>query len=326
MSKRKTICKSTLPVVYLGSLLGLLLSLVLVAPLPVRAGNIASLQSDPLGEPVPETTNPIPEYIDVVYCTMQEVPLKMDLYVPTSGTGPYPVVVYLHHGSWSSGHKGLAASMPETPLLMEAGFIVASINYRLSPGFKFPAHIEDVKCAIRYLRATANKWNLDPNRIAAWGNSAGGHLAALAGLTNKADGWDVGQYLNQSSQVQAVVDMYGPTDLTDPAFASKAPKMLEDFFGLKKPKLSVIRAASPVYQVTKNAPPFFIIHGNLDDLVPWQQSRKLFNLLKNIGAKPRLTTVLNAGHGLTPVGAPDTTPTRSQVAQSVVNFLLNRLK
>jgi acetyl esterase/lipase len=216
--------------------------------------------------------------------------------------------------------------MPETPMLMDAGFIVASVNYRLSPEFKFPAHIEDVKCAIRYLRATAGKWNLDPNRIAAWGNSAGGHLAALAGLSNKADGWDVGQYLNKSSQVQAVVDMYGPTDLTDPAFASKAQRMLEILFGIKKPKLSVLRAASPFYQVTKAAPPFLIIHGNMDETVPWQQSRKLYNRLKFVGANPRFITVLYGGHGLTPIGEPETDPTRAQVAQSVVNFLLNRLK
>ena len=145
---------------------------------------------------------------DVTYCTQDGLAQAMDIYYPPSG-GPWSGLIFVHGGGWAEGDK---APLPVNPA--GAGYLVASINYRMYPAYRFPAMIEDVKCAIRYLRAHAAAYNLDPDRIALIGHSAGGHLAALAGLAGESAGWDTGPYLEQSSRVQAVVVMSGPTDLT----------------------------------------------------------------------------------------------------------------
>src|SRR5512140_2368186 len=146
---------------------------------------------------------------DVTYCTPGDRPQKMDLYFPGAG-GPWPVVAYVHGGGWRYGDKSEAGLLAAG--MTARGYLVASINYRLYPAGKFPDMIEDVKCAVRSLRAHAGQYNLDPARIAAVGISAGGHLVALLGTADKSAGWDVGEYLDQSSRVQAVVAMAAPTD------------------------------------------------------------------------------------------------------------------
>ena len=134
---------------------------------------------------------------------------------PTTLHGPAPAAVYVHGGSWISGNYDTGGFLINTigPALAAQGFVVVSVDYRLGPKARWPDQIVDVKCAIRYLRANATQLNIDPNEIGAWGQSAGGHLVALLGTAGPRAGWDVGAYPDESSKVQAVVDMAGPSDL-----------------------------------------------------------------------------------------------------------------
>src|SRR5712692_6733292 len=144
-------------------------------------------------------------------CTVGRVALTMNVWLPQGGTTPHPLAVMVHGGGWEHGDAGPSnrLSLVESGLVGK-GFVVASVNYRLAPQYVWPAQIEDVKCAIRYLRASAATYGIDPTRIGVWGGSAGGHLVAMLGTAGPSAGYDVGQYLDQSSAVQAVVDEWGP--------------------------------------------------------------------------------------------------------------------
>ncbi len=260
---------------------------------------------------------------NVTYCTAGGEALKMDLFLPRPGNGPAPVVVYIHGGSWVGGDKfevGLAGNE-----LAKKGYVVASINYRLGPKHKWPAQIQDAKCAVRYLRASARQYNLDPHRIAAWGSSAGGHLAAMLGLTDASAGFDnSGQYLDQPSRVQAVVDMFGPTDLNayDPDRFSKG--IGQAVFGVTRDEpgaRELLRRASPVTYATNAAGvPFLILHGDKDSLVPLSQSQAFYDRLIAGGSQAELVVVKNGEHGFRPTGGP-IDPTTAQIRNRIDNFL-----
>ncbi|MEA2574555.1 MAG: hypothetical protein QOH93_1853 [Chloroflexia bacterium] len=259
---------------------------------------------------------------NVTYCTVGGEALKLDLFLPAPGSRPAPVVVYVHGGSWVGGDKfevGLAGDE-----LARKGYVVASINYRLGPKYKWPAQIQDAKCAVRYLRASAKQYNLDPNRIAAWGSSAGGHLAALLGLTDASAGFDnSGQYLDQSSRVQAVVDMFGPTDLNafDPDKFSKG--VGQAVFGVTRDQpeaRELLRRASPVtYAGSSPNVPFLILHGDKDSLVSLSQSQALYDRLIAGGAQAELVVVKNGEHGFRPTGGP-IDPTTGQIRTMIDSF------
>ncbi len=252
---------------------------------------------------------------DVTYCTPEGLPQRLDLYYPAQQNASWPAVVYLHGGGWTGGDKG--AVPPEVDALRNSGFLVASVNYRLAPAHPFPAMIEDVACAVRFLRANAPILNLDPTRIGAMGGSAGGHLAGLLGTADLAAGFHVGPLGDQSSRVQAVVDMWGPSDLTQP-FAGNLSSDASIFAGFD-PAL-----ASPITYVTPDDPPFLLVHGENDPLVPASQSERLYDALRQAGVQAELLLVRNAGHGLVPAGgSPD--PDRQEVVRRVVEFFSRQL-
>ncbi|MDI6695230.1 MAG: alpha/beta hydrolase [Anaerolineales bacterium] len=260
-----------------------------------------------------------PTQAGVTYCTMNGVELKMDLYYPPSGADSLlPVTVYVHGGGWSSGDKRDGAGALEIPVLQQAGFLVAAVNYRLAPQYLFPTMIEDVKCAIRSLRAHADEYNLDPNRIGAWGGSAGGHLVALLGTSDESAGFDVGEYLEYSSRLQAVVDMFGPADFAVP-FAGGYKKAASVFRGFD------VALASPITYITADDPPFLILHGDLDRLVPLDQSQRLLAALQTAGVPAELVVVKNAGHGFKPMNG-QISPSRREIMQKVVQFFEEILK
>ena len=199
------------------------------------------------------------------------------------------------------------------------GYLVVSINYRLYPAAQFPAMIQDVKCAVRSLRANAVQYNLDPNRIGAFGVSAGGHLAALLGTTDASVGWDVGEYLDQSSRVQAIIAMAGVMDLSRNFPNTDIEAMRRVGFG----EFNMVEA-SPISHVTPDAPPFLLIHGDRDEVVPVEQSQRMYDRLVQANVPARLVVVQNAAHSFT---APEgTTPTIPEVNQIILDFLAQHLQ
>ena len=274
---------------------------------------------------VPGTPGKLVVESDVTYCTGGGVPLLADIYPPqTADTKPAPVVLYVHGGGWTSGDKSSASMW--AGLLARRGYLVASINYRLAPQYKWPAQIEDTMCAARFLRANATRYNIDPNRIAAMGDSAGGHLVSLLGLAGPEAGFEgSGGYADQSSTVQAVVDLYGPTDLTAYDVQAESERIAQ-VLGIPPAQApAVLKKASPVTYVRKDAPPFFIIQGDKDTLVVPSQSQELYDRLKAVSAPASLLIVKNAGHAFAPVGG-QIQPTLLQIAQQISDFLDRTLK
>ncbi|MHC4341460.1 MAG: alpha/beta hydrolase fold domain-containing protein [Planctomycetota bacterium] len=213
------------------------------------------------------------------------VELKLDLYLPRRARTPRPLVVWIHGGGW---RKGSRTRCPAAFLTQE-GFAVASVDYRLAPAARFPAQIHDCKAAIRWLRANAERYGIDRKHIGAWGSSAGGHLAALLGTSGGTLEGE-GGHTEESSRVQAVVDFCGPADLRLLLRGAAVSALLGD----KKKAV----AASPVVHVSRDDPPFFIVHGAKDPLVPVRQARLLHAALRKQGVNSYLHVIEEAGHSL----------------------------
>ena len=262
---------------------------------------------------------------DIIYGTAGNVLLKLDIYYPKACDGAVPAVVYVHGGGWTQGDKSGGAGAVEIPELVNRGYLVAAVNYRLAPQYQFPAQIEDVKNAIRFLRANAASYGVDTARFGAMGGSAGGHLVALLGTTDTSAGLEgAGGYADRSSRVQAVVDLFGPSDLSI-MFPGNSVIILEQVFGTRDPRSEKARMASPVTYVSPDDPPFLILHGDKDTLVPLSQSRILYDRLLAAGVTANLVVVKNGGHGFTPVGGA-ISPTRLELTNAIADFFDKYLK
>jgi len=237
---------------------------------------------------------------DVVYGTAQGTPLLLDLAMPKTGKGPFPVVVFLHGGGWSEGNRQEMNHFIEG--VAGLGYVGVTVTYRLVPAARFPAQLEDCKAAVRWLRANAAKYRINPKRIGVVGFSAGGHLASMLGVTGKNDGLEgAGGNPDQSSRVQAVVSFFGLTDFSTRDW----PRDLEN--GVIEPFLGgsfanhadEYRRASPITYVTSDAPPFLFFHGSEDKLVPVDQSKRLGEKLRNAGVFAEVNVLEGEGHGFT---------------------------
>ena len=237
---------------------------------------------------------------DVVYGTAQGTPLLLDLAMPKTGNGPFPVVVFLHGGGWSEGNRQEMNHFIEG--VAGLGYVGVTVAYRLVPAVRFPAQLEDCKAAVRWLRANAAKYRINPKRIGVVGFSAGGHLASMLGVTGKNDGLEgAGGNPDQSSRVQAVVSFFGLTDFSTRDW----PRDLEN--GVIEPFLGgsfanhadEYRRASPITYVTSDAPPFLFFHGSEDKLVPVDQSKRLGEKLRNAGVFAEVNVLEGEGHGFT---------------------------
>ena len=254
----------------------------------------------------------------------------LDLYLPDHFDHSLPLVVWIHGGGWSAGDK---AGCPGVPLVAH-GFVVASLNYRLSGEVPYPAQIQDCKGAIRFLRAHADQYHIEANKIGVWGASAGGHLVALLGTSAGSTELEgtVGRNLDQSSRVQAVCDWFGPTDMTKFADQAQAagiinttpgPTLIMKLFGGSlQEKKDLVQIANPIYFIGKKPsseiPPFLIMHGDKDKLVPVAQSQMLCDALTTAGVPADLRILPGAGHGIgfnTPA-----------VANTVLAFFESKLK
>jgi acetyl esterase/lipase len=242
---------------------------------------------------------------DLVYVKGGHERNRLDLHLSEKIEGPLPLIVWIHGGAWYAGSKNDWS--PAVPMVAK-GYAVASVNYRLSQHGVFPAQIEDCKAAIRWLRANAAKYNLDPERIGVWGASAGGHLVALLGTTAGVKEWDRrGGNLDQSSRVQCVVDWFGPTELTGMGVEGDPPGSPVALLigGPAQENKEKARKASPLTYVDKHSAPFLIMHGDKDDIVPLKQSELLADALKKAGVEVTLQVVKGNGHGGPGFGSPD---------------------
>ncbi len=252
-----------------------------------------------------------PTHKDLAYATLSSAQ-KLDLYLPTTGSGPFPVVIMVHGGGFMFGDKADGAGLTGVDQLLAAGYAVASINYRLSGEAQYPAQIFDAKAAVRFLRANAAKYNLNPEKFGAWGASAGGNLVSLLGTTcgvAELEGAELGN-ADQSSCVQAVVDWFGPIDFL---------KMQEQFAGTSctsntndasSPESKLVGApiqtvpekvalTNPMNYITADDAPFLIENGTADCNIPPVQNKNLADALSAVIGADKVTYVSleGAGHG-----------------------------
>jgi acetyl esterase/lipase len=253
---------------------------------------------------------------DLVYSNAGGVPRLADLFLPVGVKGPIPVILWVHGGGWRFGDRKLAPDLSRR--FAERGFAMLSFEYRLSDETTFPDPVADVKTAVRWVRSVAAEHALDPQAIGLWGSSAGGHLSACAALSQEQ--FSTAEHPDFSSAVAAVVDGYGPTDfsLIDEDRVSRPPKVPDaetvvirdvlpachpDSFEsrhlgvpVKKGSPEVARA-NPISYVHADAPPFLILHGESDALVPWTQSQLLYDALAAAGNEVTLVKYERLGHG-----------------------------
>jgi acetyl esterase/lipase len=252
------------------------------------------------------------KWLDIAYSVKSQAQ-KLDVYLPDEGDGPFPVIISIHGGAFKSGDRGDNQVMPMLEGL-KCGYAVVSINYRLSGEAIFPVQIYDVKAAVRWIRANAKQYRFNPDKIAAWGGSAGGHLSALLGTSGDVEELEDLTMGNpkESSRVQAVVDWFGPTDflkmdeqlkeskVKNPQIHSVPDSPESELIGKNitdAPEL--VKAVNPETYITPDDPPFFIQHGLIDHLVPYQQSVNLAKKLEPVIGNEKVTLELfqNTDHG-----------------------------
>ncbi|MEO8206485.1 MAG: alpha/beta hydrolase [Chthoniobacterales bacterium] len=254
--------------------------------------------------------DPTVQMMDVVIGKGGTRDLHISLTWPTAPPvpgHPLPAILFVHGGGWYSGPYTANPAVGYA----KKGYFTGSIEYRLTPEAKWPAQIEDCKLAIRWLRANAAKYNVDPNRIGVWGMSAGGHLVALLGSTDDQPQLEgTGGYPGVSSKVQAVVDFFGPTDLRDGTFTTGIDTMTDaerdklaqlpvQLIGKTLKEAPELYAqASPITYVHQGMPPFLVVHGDKDPAVSLQQSKTFVEAMQKVGAPVEFITVRNGGHGL----------------------------
>jgi acetyl esterase/lipase len=245
-------------------------------------------------DPSPQRTDFAPLNIvrNVTYVTRDEMPLQADIFVPPT-EGPFPGVLMVHGGAWRGGKR--SHMYRDAMWVASHGYTVATISYRLAPEYKFPAQIEDCRDAVRWMRTNADRYKVDAQRIAGWGYSAGGHLAALLGTSDDpATANDSDEVQPPSSRLQAIVAGGAPCD-----FTLMAPRAIGLAYWLGKTRgeaPELYRLASPMACATKDDPPIFFYHGELDLIVPSSSPTKMYERMKELGVHSELHLVKDRGH------------------------------
>jgi acetyl esterase/lipase len=265
---------------------------------------------------------------DIQYCTVGGQPLLMDIFVPANRIRlPTPAVLWLHGGGWERGDKNGSSG---AELLAAQGFVTASIFYRLSGDWPFPADIEDCKCAIRYLRANPDKYGIDPIRIGVAGASAGGQLAMLVATADEKAGLEgAGGWPNVSSRVQAVSSWYGPTDFTVGAteFEHHTGRAVVKLFrGTLEQKPQEYRHASPITYVNAASPPLLLVQGDKDEMVPYDQALRMKQRYESVGALVEFIPVHNASHDFKAYGNLPISPSVEEIHQRTIDFFKKYLR
>ena len=290
------------------------------ASLPAQT-NVATTNTAPVYPPPPKG---IVELRDVVIGKGGDTDLHADIAYPENATGPLPAVIYIHGGSW----RGDTYHGSPIVHLAQSGYVGASIEYRLSKVATWPAQIQDCKLGVRWLRANADQYHVDPNRIGVYGSSAGGHLVACLGTMADVKEFEGnGGYPGVSSAVQAVVDLCGPTDLTDPAINKWLLSRENWLLGVPLEQNPALwKSASPLFYVKAGDPPMFIGHGEADPAVPIDHSIRFDAALTKAGVPHQFLIVKNGGHGFTPKPGTTIDPGSSEINKTVFAFLDKYLK
>ena len=270
--------------------------------------------AQPAGLPLPEGAE---AHRDLAYVLNGHERQKLDLYLPETPAGrPLPLIVHIHGGGWRGGSK---FPCPVVGMVAQ-GYIVASVEYRFSQKALFPAQIQDCKAAIRWLRANSTRYDIDPEHIGVTGGSAGGHLSALIGTTGGTNVFaPLGGNEEQSDRVQAVCDIYGPTDFSTVMQQAADDRNVRNIFTFNSssdPYSLLIGASlednddktaavSPVHYVNKDSPPTLILHGTHDTMVPFAQSEEFAAALKEKGVAVWLQALPGSGHGGPAFGKPE---------------------
>ncbi len=293
----------------------------------IVSGHLAAQTTAPNPKPKPHRHPPHPMAStaelqvenDVVFGKGGTQDLHCEIAFPRGATKPLGAVIFVHGGGWIKGSYLGGMTGP----IASHGYFAMSIEYRLSDVAKWPAQIQDCKCAVRFLRANAAKYNVDPNRIAVFGGSAGGHLVACLGtMTDAADEGDGGN-AGVSSAVKAVVDWYGPTDFTRLEIISPSVlPLIKNLMGVPYEQDPALwKSASPVYFVAAGDPPMFLAHGLSDPLVPPASSTEMDAALTKANVPHQLLLVKNAGHDFGQVGPEPIDPPFKEILQQSLDFL-----
>lgn len=234
--------------------------------------------------------------LDVVYTTPPDGwKGKMDLYLAPKEDGPKPIVINIHGGGWNHGVK---ESQTGFSTFFKLGYSVANIEYRLVAQATAPAAVEDTRCALIYIIKNAKALNVDLNKIVIMGGSAGGHLALMGGLLGNDHRFDANCMGVDHIKVAAIIDKYGIADVWDWAYGKDlTSKSATRWLGDKANDEDFVKSVSPINYVTKDSPPTFIVHGDADQTVPYQESVKLYKAYQDAGVKSEFMSVPGGGHG-----------------------------
>jgi acetyl esterase/lipase len=284
-----------------------------------------SLAALTLLAPLTQAETISPSISDIPFATLPGRQLMLNLFLPKDVKNPR-LVVYIHGGGWRSGNRKECSIAP----IVNKGYAVASIDYRLSTEAVFPAQIYDCKGAIRWLRAHAKEYGYDASSIAVTGASAGGHLALLLGTSNndKDLEGDVGGNLQESSSAQAIIDYFGPADFIQRSkdqpnqTEQKSGKVYQLLGGPVHEKVEMAKLASGAYHITQDDPPLLIFHGTADKTVFINQSERVYNSYKELGLDVTLHKVEGAAHG----GPQFFTPENLELAAEFLNSKLGKAK
>lgn len=246
------------------------------------------------------------------WCNATSRELKVSLlrprqYFDYDKTVTWPAIVWICGGAWTEMNRNVW--IPELAWFAKKGYVVASVDYSVTARTRFPQQIVDIKEAVRFLRAHADTLSIDPRRIAVMGESAGGYLSALAGVTGHTREYDIGTNLDQSSAVQAAIPWYPAIDISSFPVAEFLSDMLPPDFR-KYPDVSKL--------VTKDAPPFMILHGTADTQVPLSQSENFYDILQNTGVESELIILDNSEHA-------EATFVQTEIKELVFEFLKKHL-
>lgn len=247
------------------------------------------------------------EQLNVVYTKAGDWEGKMDLYLAPKEKGPSPIVINIHGGGFN---KGVKESQTGFNTFFKNGYAVANIAYRLVQVAPAPAAVEDTRCALIYLIKNAKALNIDPNKIVIMGGSAGGHLALMGGLLGNDTKFDSNCSGVKDVKVAAIIDKYGITHIG--GWKSRSATW---WLGDRANDQKFIESVSPLFQIKKDSPPVFIVHGNADPVVPYQQSVDLKKKLDEFGVKNKFMTVEGGEHGKFPAEK------NSEVNKAIIDFL-----